>query len=589
MNCDGRSICSRAAGMIMAPEAMHPLRVERETVHAEDVFHNRESWQSIRQYSISVREHEQRGGLPESVAAINRLTTPDGYMPEALTHQDVTGRQAIMQARLMAEAAFIKAIALHPEFRALPGYEQQRRLLVDMGAGLNSLKAVGNFFRKNKIYTVRGSEAAMSLVSLCFGTMWPGGIELYGILREMYPAFHAFLTCQIPLWVAENMEWLLEKNIKCNDILGIGRFAVDRRGRFMGLYPVSAVPAGQVTLDSPFVAQDQLGRRAVVDRILGDAAEFLKRNPDRTVLVIDYAGGVGNLSELLLKTIYGIADTKLRDLLLTSLRTAVIDVADEQLAAGKNRFDALARTVGFDGISERILFMRGDVTRPLTGEHLQKISEHFGRFFFSRSVCLGMTGYTIGALAGLVREDGLPYPDAMADEMHRQCYRIYATDFSAPMWRMEGFLRDTGRWGREYLRTLHGSVDPEDEQEPLGRLLSAGLKMRYGLTFKSTAAYVRYMAAGPGLASNYITLWPGSLGHSSGYSILEDGTLKKPGILSFAERLQADGANVRYRSKVWLFATMDLGRAPDKSRAWGFMPGWVGDFVVSENEQNQPR
>lgn len=589
MNGDGRNICSRAAEMIMAPRAMHPLHIEQETVHAEDVFHSRESWQSIRQYSISVREHEQRGDVPELVAAINRLTTPDGYMPEALTHQDVTGRQAIMQARLMAEAPFMKAIASHPEFRVLPGYEQQLRLLVDTGTGLNSLMSAGNFFRKNKIRAVRGSAEEMSLVSLCFGTLWPGSINLYGILREMYPAFHAFLTGQIPLWVAENMEGLLEKNMSGTDIFGIGRFTVNRRGRFMNLYPVSAVPAGEVTLDSPFVSQDQFGRRAIVSRIIGDAAELLKRNSDRTVLIIDYAGGVGNLSELLLRNIYGIADTELKSLLLTNLRMAVIDVAAEQLAAGRNRLDALARTAGFDGISNRILFMRGDVTRPLTGEHLQKISEHFGRHFFSRSVCLGMTGYTIGALAELVRDDGLPYPDAMADEMHRQCYGIYATDFSAPMWRMKGFLQDTGRWGREYLRTMHGSADPEDEQEPLGRLLSAGLRMRYGLNFKSTADYVRYMAAGPGLAANYITLWPGSFGHSSGYSILEDGTLKKPGILSFAERLQAGGARVSYRSKVWLFATIDLGRAPGKNRAWGFMPGWVGDFVFSENEQNKPR
>ncbi|MEI6127047.1 MAG: hypothetical protein WCQ99_10905, partial [Pseudomonadota bacterium] len=539
MNGDSRNSRFRAAERIMASEAMHPLHVERQTVHAEDVFHSRESWQSIRQYSIAVKESEQLGAVPDPVAAINRLTTPDGYLPEALTHQDVTGSQSIMQARLMAEAAFMKAIASHPEFKVLPGSERQLRLLVDTGAWLNSLMGIGNFFRSNKIHTVRGSGAEMSLVRLCFGTMWPGGIELYGILREMYPAFHAFLTGQIPLWVAENMEGLLEKNISCHTIFGLGRFAVDRRGRFMGLYPVAAVPAGEVTLDSPFVAQDQFGRRAVVSRILSDAGELLKRSPDRTVLVIDYAGGVGNLSELLLRAIYGIADTALKDLLLANLRTAVIDVAGEQLAAGRNRFDALGRTAGFDGINERILFMAGDVTRALTGEHLRKLSEHFGRNFFSRSVCLGMTAYTIGALAGLVREDGLPYPDAMADEMHRQCYGIYATDFSAPMWRMEGFLRDTGRWGREYLRTMHGSADPEDEQEPPGRLLSAGLRMRYGLAFKSTADYIRFMAAGPGLAANYITLWPGSLGHSSGYSILEDGTLKKPGILSFAERLQA--------------------------------------------------
>ena len=31
-------------------------------------------------------------------------------------------------------------------------------------------------------------------------------IRLYGVLREMYPSFHAFLTGQIPVWLAEHLE-----------------------------------------------------------------------------------------------------------------------------------------------------------------------------------------------------------------------------------------------------------------------------------------------------------------------------------------------------------------------------------------------
>ncbi|MFZ1981131.1 MAG: hypothetical protein WAU61_07470, partial [Smithella sp.] len=66
---------------------------------------------------------------------------------------------------------------------------------------------------------------------------------------------------------------------------------------------------------------------------------------------------------------------------------------------------------------------------------------------------------------------------------------------------------------------------------------------------------------------------------------LEDGTLKKPGILSFAEKLQEQGATIFYKSQIWLFGTLDMGKTRNGNRAWAFIPGWVADFVVAENAQ----
>ena len=77
-------------------------------------------------------------------------------------------------------------------------------------------------------------------------------------------------------------------------------------------------------------------------------------------------------------------------------------------------------------------------------------------------------------------------------------------------------------------------------------------------------------------------MWPDSDGHNSGYTVQEDGTLKKPSILSFAERLSGYGAQVDYKSRVWLFAANDMGSTTGGNRAWMFMPGWVADFVVAE-------
>lgn len=32
--------------------------------------------------------------------------------------------------------------------------------------------------------------------------------------------------------------------------------------------------------------------------------------------------------------------------------------------------------------------------------------------------------------------------------MFKQCWKVYAVDFSSPMWRLLAFLKDTGKWGR---------------------------------------------------------------------------------------------------------------------------------------------
>ena len=85
------------------------------------------------------------------------------------------------------------------------------------------------------------------------------------------------------------------------------------------------------------------------------------------------------------------------------------------------------------------------------------------------------------------------------------------------------------------------------------------------------------------LVSILPSVWPGGDGHNAGYCIEEDGSLRKPAILGFAERLRNHGARVHYSSKVWLFATIDLGRTGRAERAWGLIPGWMADCVVAEN------
>jgi hypothetical protein len=571
---------------ILKPAAMRLLRVERRHVGADEVFRNRISLESLQTYRRLKGSRDQGEPLPPSIESINAMTVADNYIPEELSHQDLRGTAIRRQAEFIGRAPFIKAVASHPEYRDLPGFEIPKTLMRETMEVLNALRGIGNFFRRRKIQTMNGSPAEVQIAARCFGSLWPAGIDLYGILRELYPAFHARVTGQVPFCLANAMEKILEAPVRADRVLGVGRFSIDRRGRFLGLYPVCAVPVDHVTGNSTFVSQDQLGRKAVAGRVLEDILQCFKTSPSRRVLVIDYAGGVGNLSELLLSRIFDLRDTALRNLLLDRVRVVVIDIAEDQLAAGVGRFQKKEKQTRYRGLLNRILFLKGDVTRPLTDEHRNALEEKFGEGFLGGALSLGMTSYTIGALDNIRRQDGTTAAQAMAEEMFRQCRKIYAVDFSSPMWRLEAFMKDAGPWGREYLRVVHGVADPDDEMEPLNRLLSLYLKIRFGLKMATVADFVRFMSISGALASHYSTVWPGVDGHNAGYGVLEDGSLKKPGVLSFAETLQNRGAELHYQSKVWLFGTLDLGKTGQDHRAWALIPGWVADFVVAEKHHS---
>ncbi len=581
---------SRVTGIedrILDSSTMSILKVEQQHVKAGDVFRNKKSWKSLQDYHNRMKRYEQANDHPRSIEQINAMTVEDGYIPEGLSHQEITGRGLCRQAKYIFSAPFFKAVTSHPEYCDLPGFAIPKRIMKETLDILNLLRSVGNIFRKNKIHTMVGSPTEAKIASHCFGSLWPAGVNLYAVLRELYPAFHARITGQVPVYVANRVEDMLDTPMDSRAVRGVGRFSIDQHGRFLGLYPVSEVPQEQVTLDSTFVSQDQLGRKAIVNRILEDIIHAVKETANRSVIVIDYAGGVGNMSELLLKKIYGLPDDSLKNLLLDKVRVVVIDIADDQLEAGINRFQKIEKQSRYAQMFSRIIFLKGDITKPLNAGHTSALKAKFGEASLLNPLYLGMTSYTIGALDNITLGNGTTVAHAMADEMFKQCWKIYAVDFSSPMWRLAAFLKDTGKWGREYLRVVHGYADKEDEQEPMHRLVSLYLKIRFGLALKSVADFVRFMSIGAALASHYTTVWPDSDGHNAGYCVVEDGTLKKPGILSFAERLQGQEATLYYKSKVWLFGTLDLGKTQEGNRAWAFIPGWIADFVVAENKNNK--
>ena len=176
----------------------------------------------------------------------------------------------------------------------------------------------------------------------------------------------------------------------------------------------------------------------------------------------------------------------------------------------------------------------------------------------------------------------------MAQRLFDRCWKVFAVDFCSPMWTRQGFLEDTGDWGRAHLRTLHGEADEADETEPLDRRLAGFLKLRYGAKLETVAQFVRYMSGGPRLATHLTCVWPHVDGHNAGYSLQEDGTFKKPSILAFADKLQSLGADVRCKSKVFLVGALDVGDTDKDHRVWALAPGWVAEFIVAENPHNDP-
>ena len=578
------SIKKQANMDLVNPATMYPLKLETDTVEAHQVFYDHNAWEDLLNYSRITRQYENEGCVPDSIAAINHMKIQNGYVPEEISHQELTGRQLIRQAELIHNAPFFKAIESYAENREIEGFYKQKQLIKETAQVLNLLRKTGNLFRANKIHTMLGSPVEVNVAWQCFGTIWPAGIDLYAILRELYPAFHARITGQIPVYLDEHMDSLLDGKVDRKSILGVGRFLVDHNSRFLGLYPVAEVPEKHVTLESPFISQDQVGRKAILKRILDDLIELLQEDDDKSIVVLDYAGGVGNLSELLLKMIYSLEDNELRARLMDKVKAVVIDLEEDQLEAGRKRFEVMGKKPELQGIKDRIIFMKGDVTKPLSEYQVKSIHNKFGIKYHDQPIYLGMTAYTIGALDIQSDQDVTTYAQAMAREVFKQCSKIYAVDFSSPMWRLEDFLRDTNRWGKEYLRTVHGVPDPQDEYIQLPRIIASWLSFRHGLKCKTIAEFVRSMALAPALAAHYLTAWPGSEGHSAGYSVGECGLMKKPGILSFAQTLQSYGANVAYKSKVWLVGTLDLGRTSKDNRAWAFIPGWVADFVIAENK-----
>ena len=511
------------------------------------------------------------GLLTENESLNSSMVTGDltAYLPKGHAHnknltdfnnQDIPAYMMALQAEAILNFPFMKYV--QKNYKSLPGYRLQRFVIstiLRIAAGLCPDHVV---LGHGTMPEIRLSKATMASDI--------GYFDLYKVLGDAYPIYHAEMTRRIPAYVTENMDALI--NAGAGKLKSSAEFLVwGKKRRFMGLYPVIEVPQKHLLPESPWISQDQQGRKMICRKVLEDAKKFLKRNPKKSVYVIDFGGGVGNLTEILLKKIYSMPDSEAetRELMKKKVRIVVRDASERQIHGGRRRFEKMECEVNgsgipLKGISINICFLENDITIPMESPDqprtegktaTEALLSKWPDINLENSLLIGMSAYVLGAIPAELMESA-------AKEICRQCVKFYAVDFSSPMWRPKAFLEDEGKWGSAYLRAVHGKTD--------------------GWRDTILNPHAKLMALSPGLAAQYAT-WKGADGHNAGYTIKSDGFLKAPNIQCLAVKMkQLHKKNINYTSKVRLYTLIYLGHAESGNIALAGVPAWMADYLIAE-------
>lgn len=195
-----------------------------------------------------------------------------------------------MQAEAILNFPFMKHI--NKLYKSLPGYRIQRQII-------EAFCMLNVRFCPESVLLGHCTLQEISLAKTVPASDM-GCFDLYKVLGPGYPVYHAEMTRQIPAYVAANMDELIRSGtskVKRPAEL----FVWGKKRRFMGVYPVIEVPEDNLSPDSPWVSQDHLARKEICRKVLNDAKDALKANPEQPVYVIDFGSGGGDLSEVLLK------------------------------------------------------------------------------------------------------------------------------------------------------------------------------------------------------------------------------------------------------------------------------------------------
>ncbi|MCD6586487.1 MAG: hypothetical protein J7K96_12055 [Desulfobacteraceae bacterium] len=511
------------------------------------------------------------GVLTENESLNSSVVTGDltAYLPKGRAHnknltdfhnQDIPAYMMALQAEAILNFPFMKDVLKN--YKTLPGYRIQKFFLEVI------VRVAAHFF-PDSVVLGHSTKPEICLAKATIASDM-GCFDLYKVLGEAYPVYHAEITRRMPAYVAENMDALI--NAGAGKLKSPAEFFVwGKKRRFLGLHPVIEVPQKHLLGESPWVSQDQIARKVICRKILQDVKESLKINPEKPVYVIDFGGGVGNLSEILLKKIYSIPDSEdgIRELMKRKVRIIVRDASARQIKGGRRRFEKMesglnGAGIHLRGINRNICFLENDITIAMDSADqsiiegktpAQVLLSKWPDMNLADSLVIGMSAYVLGAIPN-------EFMEKVANEICRQCTKFYVVDFSSPMWRPKAFLEDTGKWGEAYLRAVHGKTD--------------------GWMDAILHPHAKLMALSPGIASQYAA-WPGVDGHNAGYTIQSDGFLKVPNIQSLAVKMQKlHKKNIYYTSKVRLFTLIYLGYAESGNIALAGVPGWMADYLIAE-------
>ncbi|MBN1263024.1 MAG: hypothetical protein JW991_01580 [Candidatus Pacebacteria bacterium] len=469
----------------------------------------------------------------------DRPPAPDGIeglsaeIPPELRQQEVTGEQIGTQAQALLQTPFLQAVRKASVDN--PAFVVQKRIILATMQYLS--RQPGN---KN-LCLPHGSPAGIELSHLMFARLWPP-MNIYAILGPSYPAFHAQATGRVPESLAdsEGLDKILEKHTpdsghKLQPALPI----VD--GKLAGLYPLITADRKTLEPDAPWVSQDQIGRRQTADMMIEQIRSSARKDPEIPILVEDAAGGVGNMTELILKRIWDLPPEDQAEL-LRNTRFVVREYNEGQIVGGKSRFAALAKK--HPEISRLTCFTQSDVTRPIADKEIAEMKAVFGDDF-DPGKCrrLGMSTYTAGAMPSSIL-------GSWADQIINHDFFV-AVDFSNP----DFASRNESLATTEYQRLLHGRGLPQ---------------------------VIKPFSLGIGLADHYHTVWPNELGHVAGYSLTDAGQLAKPNIITLGQSIQQSGGAVEIKSAVRLYSLTYAGEIkndPDRVLL-AAIPGWWSDQIT---------
>lgn len=519
-----------------------PFRLERDRVSASEIY-------GISDLKRRIMRRHQRANFNSTHISL----PPVVDFPENLSAQDLQAKNLEKQAQALLGTDLLSAIG---KFSTTPIRKYLFKIIMR-----EIIKATGSLNEDN-ITLRHGSRAERELAWKCFSSDWPPGVDLYDALEKAYPAYHAQMVGHRPqaLVDAAQINRLIGEGIAEGKITKPSLLkATVKNSTFMGLFPVIELPKKDLGPETEWKSQDQLGRKELCDRILQQADGLLTEDPNKQILVVDYAGGVGNLTEVLFQQIDELPNSKKKTLIQKKLKVIVRELHQGQINGGLDKFTKLEKT--YPWIKGKYAFVQSDITKPIDEEQTEIIKKQFGGDYeIKNSILLGMTAYTLGALPPPVLID-------LAKEIKNDCYYFDAIDFSSPAWRQNAFLKQTGNFGRTYLRNVHGVSEESDS-------LFAKI-------------WLKAMRLARGLGDHYNETWPGEWGHNSGYGVQDDGTLRKPSILEFGELLHGQGLNLQIRSTVNSFSFIHVGKTSQGNVALGIIPGWVRDDIFFINEENK--